>query len=222
MIRIKDTSWDSVINSEYAKDYFKELEKFVDSEYIPPKKTYPHQDLIFNAFELCPFDNVKVVIIGQDPYHGDGQAHGLAFSTMQPYPFPPSLLNIFTEINYDMPYKTIYNGDLTRWAKQGVLLLNSILTIEEGNDVSHSGKGWEKFTDAVIKKLSDEKKDLVFLLWGNLAISKGLIVNKSKHFVLEASHPSNLSAYRGFFGCKHFSQTNTYLSSKGISIINWR
>jgi uracil-DNA glycosylase len=178
--------------------------------------------LIFNAFDLCPFENVKAVIIGQDPYHGKGQAHGLCFSVRDGVAFPPSLINIFKEVESDMGYKPFPTGNLERWAKQGVLLLNATLTVRAHQAGSHQRKGWEEFTDSVIKILNNEKENLVFFLWGAYAQRKGASIDKSKHLVLESVHPSPLSAYNGFFGNRHFSRCNEYLISKGIQAIDWR
>ncbi len=184
-------------------------------------KVYPPAKLIFNAFNLCPFDKVRVVIIGQDPYHGRGQAHGLCFSVPDGVPMPPSLKNIFKEINSDLGLPIPKSGNLEHWARQGVLLLNTTLTVREGSPTSHCGRGWERFTDAVIKKLSDEKEGLVFLLWGRHAKEKGKVIDRSKHLVLEAAHPSPFSATAGFFDCKHFSKTNDYLAARGEKLICW-
>ena len=178
--------------------------------------------LIFNAFDLCPFENVKAVIIGQDPYHGKGQAHGLCFSVRDGVAFPPSLMNIFKEVESDMGYKPFPTGNLGRWASQGVLLLNATLTVRAHQAGSHQRKGWEEFTDSVIRILNNEKENLVFFLWGAYAQRKGASIDKSKHLVLESVHPSPLSAYNGFFGNRHFSRCNEYLISKGIQAIDWR
>ncbi len=183
---------------------------------------YPPAGLIFNAFDLCPFDRVKAVIIGQDPYHGPGQAHGLCFSVRDGVEFPPSLINIFKEIESDLGYKPLPAGNLERWASQGVLLLNATLTVREHMAGSHQGKGWEQFTDAVIRILNREKSNLVFFLWGAYAQKKGESIDREKHLVLESVHPSPLSASRGFFGNRHFSRCNAYLAEKGIEPINWR
>lgn len=184
---------------------------------------YPNPKDIFRSFDMCPFDDVKVVIIGQDPYHGPKQANGLCFAVHTDITVPPSLKNIFKEIESDLGIITDKtNGDLTRWAKQGVLLLNATLTVRASSPGSHQDKGWEIFTDAVIKKLSDEKEKLVFILWGNYAKKKGVVIDRDKHLVLESQHPSPFSAYNGFFGCKHFSKTNQYLKENGFGEIDWR
>jgi len=205
---------------EFKKPYFKELANFVKNEY-KNNNIYPPSKAIFNAFNLCPFSKVRVVVLGQDPYHGKGEAHGLAFSVPDGVNIPPSLKNIYKEIYSDLGISTPKTGNLECWAKQGVLLLNAILTVNADNPASHRKKGWEEFTDAVIKKLSDEKEGLVFLLWGQYAKEKGKIIDNKKHLVLEAPHPSPFSAYSGFFGCKHFSKTNKYLASRGKRPIDW-
>ena len=206
---------------EFEKEYFARLVDFVKEEYRTTT-IYPPGGLIFNAFDLCPFENVKAVIIGQDPYHGKGQAHGLCFSVRDGVAFPPSLMNIFKEVESDMGYKPFPTGNLGRWASQGVLLLNATLTVRAHQAGSHQRKGWEEFTDSVIKILNNEKENLVFFLWGAYAQRKGASIDKSKHLVLESVHPSPLSAYNGFFGNRHFSRCNEYLISKGIQAIDWR
>lgn len=215
-----EASWKEHLNSEFEKSYFKNLVEFVKTEY---KSTtiYPPGKEIFNAFEHCPYNEVKVVILGQDPYHGPGQAHGLCFSVNDNIPFPPSLLNIFKEIENDLGIKRPATGNLTRWAKQGVLLLNATLTVRANLAGSHQGKGWEVFTDQVIKKISDEKGAVVFMLWGAYAQKKAELIDKSKHLILMSAHPSPLSAHRGFLGNKHFSRANNWLKSKGIKEIEW-
>jgi uracil-DNA glycosylase len=218
-VRIEQ-SWKAVLQEEFEKDYFKELTGFVRNEY-KTKATFPPASLIFNAFEQCPFDKVKVVIIGQDPYHGDGQAHGLCFSVNDGVSFPPSLLNIFKEIERDLKIATPTSGNLTRWAQQGVLLLNATLTVQAHMAGSHQGKGWETFTDTVIHKLATEKEHLVFMLWGSYAQKKGAFIDPNRHLVLKSVHPSPLSAYRGFIGNNHFSVTNQYLKEKGETEISW-
>jgi uracil-DNA glycosylase len=215
-----EPSWKEQLNEEFDKEYFIQLTDFVRKEYST-KQVFPSANNIFNAFELCPFDQVKVVIIGQDPYHGIGQAHGLCFSVDDGIAFPPSLLNIFKEIERDLAKPLPKTGNLSQWAKQGVLLLNATLTVEAHKAGSHQGKGWEKFTDAVIRKISDEKDHVVFMLWGNYAQQKGAFIDTSKHLVLKTVHPSPLSAYRGFIGCSHFSLANTYLNSHGLNSITW-
>ena len=215
------SSWQQVLESEYGKPYFQKLISFVKNEYAT-KRCFPLESEIFAAFNHCPFDKVKVVIIGQDPYHGFGQANGLCFSVNDGINFPPSLINIFKEIQSDLGLPIPISGNLERWAEHGVLLLNATLTVRESEAGSHQKKGWETFTDAVIQKISDEKENIVFLLWGGFAKKKGVKINRTKHHVLETGHPSPLSANRGFwFGNKHFSKTNTYLQSLGKETIKW-
>lgn len=215
------SSWQNVLTEEFEKNYFHSLISFVKSEYLS-KKCFPKGSQIFSAFDHCPFDELKVVIIGQDPYHGVGQANGLCFSVNDGIPFPPSLINIFKEIETDLNIPNPKTGNLERWANQGVLLLNATLTVREGEAGSHQGKGWEQFTDAVIQKISTEKENIVFLLWGSFAKQKGSKIDRTKHFVLETGHPSPLSANRGlWFGNKHFSKTNEYLIRKNLKPINW-
>ena len=210
------------IESEFQKPYFLELKRFLDNETTLGKVIYPHQNLIFNAFEQCLLEEIKVVIIGQDPYHGAGQANGLAFSVNVGQKIPPSLRNIYKELKDDVGFEIPTHGDLTAWAKQGVLLLNSVMTVEEGKPGSHQLKGWETFTDAVINKISGENNGIVFLLWGNYAKSKMELIDASKHKIFTAAHPSPLSAYQGFFHCKHFSKTNEYLLQQGKKPISWQ
>ena len=215
-----ESSWYEVLKQEFEKPYFYEIKSFLIQEkrqYI----VYPPSQLIFNAFNLTPFDKVKVVILGQDPYHNVGQAHGLAFSVPNGIMPPPSLKNIFRELQSDIGMPIPTNGNLESWAREGVLLLNSCLTVRANNPASHQGIGWQRFTDAAINALSEKKEHIVFLLWGNYAIAKEKLIDTRKHLVLKTVHPSPLSANRGFFGCRHFSQTNTYLSSNGISPIKW-
>lgn len=213
-------SWKRRLQPEFDKPYFYNLTNFVKEEYS--KHTiYPPGKFIFHAFNTCPFDKVKVVIIGQDPYHEPGQYYGLCFSVLDGVPFPPSLLNIFKEIENDLGKPMPESGRLERWADQGVLLINAILTVRAHQAGSHRGKGWEEFTDAVIKILNDEKENIVFMLWGSYAQRKGAFIDRNRHCVLTAAHPSPLSADRGFFGCKHFSKANQYFKSKGISEIEW-
>jgi uracil-DNA glycosylase len=214
-------SWKPVLNEEFEKPYFKELIDFVKSEY-KTKVCYPKGSQIFSAFDHCHFDEVKVVIIGQDPYHGPNQANGLCFSVNDGIPFPPSLQNIFKEIENDLNIPLPKTGNLERWADQGVFLLNATLTVRQSEAGSHQGKGWEKFTDAVIKQISAEKENVVFLLWGGFAQKKATLIDASKHHILKSGHPSPLSANRGFwFGNKHFSQTNNFLKSKKLKEIEW-
>ncbi|THF47872.1 uracil-DNA glycosylase [Flavobacterium supellecticarium] len=214
-------SWENVLSAEFEKPYFDKLIHFVKTEYAQTR-CYPKGNHIFAAFDRCPFDNVKVVIIGQDPYHGANQANGLCFSVNDGIAFPPSLLNIFKEIETDLGIPFPKSGNLERWADQGVLLLNATLTVRESMAGSHQNQGWETFTDAVIQKVSDEKKDVVFLLWGGFAKKKGAKIDRNRHFVLETGHPSPLSANRGlWFGNKHFSKANAFLQQKGKPPINW-
>lgn len=214
-------SWKNILQSEFEKPYFKDLASFVKSEYS--KHTcYPKGADIFAAFDACSFDDLKVVIIGQDPYHGVGQANGLCFSVHDQISHPPSLINIFKEIETDLGIPYPVSGDLSRWAKQGVLLLNATLTVRAHEAGSHQKQGWEQFTDAVISKISEQKQDVVFLLWGGFAKKKGAKINKSKHHILNSGHPSPLSANRGYwFGNKHFSKANAMLKSIGKSEIDW-
>lgn len=215
-----EESWKRVLGSEFEKEYFKTLRDFIHSEYRN-KIIYPPAKQIFNAFDSCPFESVKVVILGQDPYHEPSQAHGLSFSVLPPCPPPPSLVNIYKEIRSDVGTLVSANGDLTAWSRQGVLLLNATLTVEAHKAGSHQNKGWETFTDSAIKALAENREHLVFMLWGSYAQRKGAFIDRSRHLVLQAPHPSPLSAYRGFFGCKHFSSANAYLISQGLSPIVW-
>ncbi len=215
-----ENSWKELLEDEFEKEYFKNLTDFVRQEY-KTHTIYPPGKDIFKAFDLCPVDNVKVVIIGQDPYHGKGQAHGLCFSVKDGVKIPPSLRNIYKELNDDIGKPIPETGNIEHWAKQGVLMLNAALTVRAGNAGSHQGKGWETFTDAVIEKISNKKENLVFLLWGAYAQRKGQVINPEKHFILKSAHPSPFSAYNGFFGNKHFSKTNEFLKSKGLEEIKW-
>ena len=221
-----DASWQAAIGEEFHKPYMLSLCDFLNQEQVAGKTIYPASPLIFNAFNHTPFDKVRVVIIGQDPYHGDdkgqAQAHGLSFSVPQGIKPPPSLRNIFKEIEADLGIKMSGEGDLTHWAKQGVLLLNATLTVEMANAGSHQKRGWEEFTDAAITALNDHKEGLVFVLWGSYAQKKGEIINNKRHLVLNSPHPSPLSAHRGFFGNHQFSQINAYLSGRGEMPINWQ
>lgn len=215
-----EPSWKERLQEEFDKPYFENLITFVKQEYRS-YRVFPPGNLIFNAFNLCPFDKVKVVLIGQDPYHELGQAHGLCFSVNDGVPFPPSLVNIFKEINTDTGAPVPQSGNLTRWAEQGVLLLNATLTVREHAAGSHQRRGWEDFTDAVIRILSRERDGLVFILWGSYAQSKSYLIDSSRHLILRSAHPSPLSAYRGFFGNHHFSLTNDYLVKQGQNPIEW-
>lgn len=215
-----EESWKKVLQEEFDKEYFASLVDFVRNAY-KTTTVYPKGANIFNAFNLCPFDNVKLVIIGQDPYHEEGQAQGLCFSVPDNVVIPPSLLNIYKELHDDLGIEIPKSGDLTRWAQQGVLLLNATLTVQAHQAGSHQGKGWETFTDAVIKIVSEKRENVVFLLWGAYAIKKSALIDKTKHLILTSPHPSPLSAYRGFFGNKHFSKANNYLREHNILEINW-
>lgn len=215
-----EESWKQRLQPEFEKEYFKTLTDFVREEYAKGP-VYPPGKLIFNAFNLCPFDRVKVVIIGQDPYHGPGQAHGLCFSVNDGVAFPPSLVNIFKEIKSDIGTDMPASGNLTRWAQQGVLLLNATLTVRAHQAGSHQNHGWETFTDAAIRLLAEGKEHLVFILWGAYAQRKGAFIDRNRHLVLTSAHPSPLSAYNGFFGNKHFSRTNDYLTAHGETPIVW-
>lgn len=215
-----DSSWKEHLQQEFDKPYFKELTDFVRQEYSTTE-VFPPARLIFNAFDLCPFDQVKVVIIGQDPYHGPGQAHGLCFSVNDGIQFPPSLKNIFKEIESDLGRPVPASGNLTRWAQQGVLLLNATLTVRAHQAGSHQKRGWETFTDAVIRELATRRDGLVFILWGSYAQKKGAFIDRDRHLVLQSAHPSPLSAYNGFFGNHHFSQANHWLESHGQHPIDW-
>lgn len=215
-----ELGWYKVLKQEFDSDYFKKLKTFLVEEkthYV----VYPPGKQIFNAFNLTPFDSVKVVILGQDPYHNPGQAHGLAFSVPDGIQTPPSLINIYKELHDDIGIPIPKHGNLERWAEEGVLLLNSSLTVRANMAASHSGKGWQQFTDTAIRALSQRKENLVFILWGNHAIAKEPLINAGKHLILKTVHPSPLSASRGFFGCHHFSKTNQYLVEHGKTPINW-
>ena len=215
-----EESWKIRLQTEFEKPYFKKLTDFVRNEY-QQTTIFPPGKFIFNAFNLCPFHQVKVVIIGQDPYHGPGQAHGLCFSVNDGIPFPPSLVNIFKEIKSDLGKEIPTSGNLTRWAEQGVLLLNATLTVRAHQAGSHQRKGWEEFTDAAIRLLAEEREHLVFILWGAYAQKKGAFIDRSRHLVLSSAHPSPLSAWHGFFGNKHFSRANEYLTAQGKTPIQW-
>lgn len=215
-----EPAWKVTLQEVFDQQYFKDLVAFVKKEYAS-KKVYPPGKEIFNAFDHCPIDQVKVVILGQDPYHGPGQAHGLSFSVKQGVAFPPSLQNIFKEIESDVGHPIPESGDLVRWADQGVFLLNATLTVRAHQPGSHQNKGWERFTDEVIRKISETQDGVAFLLWGAYAQRKSLLIDGNKHLVLKSPHPSPLSAYRGFFGCKHFSKANDYLMKRGQVPIAW-
>lgn len=214
-------SWKFIVENEFEKPYFEELTKFVNQEYSTCK-CFPEENKIFEAFNLCDFSDLKVVIIGQDPYHGKGQAHGLCFSVNDGISHPPSLNNIFKEIQTDLNIPCPASGNLERWARQGVLLLNATLTVRESEAGSHQNKGWEQFTDAIISEISENCENVVFLLWGGFAKKKGSKIDANKHYILTTGHPSPLSANRGYwFGNKHFSKVNDFLKNKDISVINW-
>jgi uracil-DNA glycosylase len=212
--------WKEILNAEFSKPYFEELVKFVKEEYAS-REIYPKGSNIFRAFDKCPLDKLKVVIIGQDPYHGPGQANGLCFSVGEGVPFPPSLQNIFKEVQSDIGTPIPESGELDRWAEQGVLMLNAVLTVRAHEAASHAGRGWEHFTDAVVRAIAERKEGVVYMLWGSYAQKKGAIADPRRNLILRAVHPSPLSAYRGFFGCKHFSQANDYLRSIGKEPIIW-
>jgi len=215
-----EEGWKKILWEEFRSPWFSELKEFLVQE-TSSHKIYPPGKLIFNAFQHTPFNNVKVVILGQDPYHGTGQAHGLSFSVPPGIKAPPSLVNIFKELQTDLEIPVPTHGNLESWADQGVLLLNATLTVRAGEAGSHQKHGWEKFTDAVIEKISQQKDAVVFLLWGRFAQAKETLVDGDKHLVLKAAHPSPFSAYNGFFGCRHFSKANDYLEQKGIDTVNW-
>lgn len=216
-----DESWEKALKEEFSKEYMLDLKKFLLKELNEGKTIYPHGSDIFSAFNHTPFDQVKVVVIGQDPYHGPNQAHGLCFSVRPGIVAPPSLKNIFIELHNDLGVSPPHHGCLSHWADQGVLLLNAVLTVEKGRAASHQGKGWEVFTDKVVEVLNDQREDLVFLLWGSPAQRKCRNINTKRHYVLKSPHPSPLSAYRGFLGCRHFSKTNEFLKSVGKKPIDW-
>ncbi|PIE41130.1 MAG: uracil-DNA glycosylase [Gammaproteobacteria bacterium] len=220
--RVKiEASWKQRLSAEFQKDYMKHLRAFLLQEKKAGKVIYPKGEEYFNAFNLTPFEKVKVVIIGQDPYHGPNQAHGLCFSVQPGVPFPPSLKNMFKEIHDELGLPIPSHGCLTHWAEQGVLLLNAVLTVEQSKAAAHQGKGWETFTDAVIHKVNDELNNVVFLLWGSYAQKKASFIDTSRHCVLKSPHPSPLSAHRGFFGNGHFKKCNEYLEAKGLAPIDW-
>ncbi|MBR7170563.1 MAG: uracil-DNA glycosylase [Alistipes sp.] len=214
------SDWKELLREEFDKPYFEELVQFVREEYAT-HRIYPRGSNIFRAFDKCPFEQLKVVIIGQDPYHGPGQANGLCFSVGDGVPFPPSLRNIFQEVASDIGTPIPASGNLDRWAEQGVLLLNAVLTVREHEAASHAGRGWEQFTDAVVRAIATRKEGIVYLLWGSYAQRKGAMADPARNCILKAVHPSPLSVYRGFFGCRHFSRANEYLLSQGKTPINW-
>ena len=220
-IQIND-SWKAVLADEFNKPYFSELRQFLQNEKNAEKTIYPPGSLIFNAFNSTPFDKVRVVILGQDPYHGAGQAHGLCFSVQHGVKPPPSLVNIYKELKSDVGFEIPNHGNLQKWTTQGIFLLNAILTVEANQPASHQKSGWQEFTNAVIEKLSKEKEGLIFFLWGSFAQQKAVLIDESKHTILKAPHPSPFSAHTGFFGCKHFSKTNEILKSKGEEVIDWQ
>ncbi len=221
-VKIED-SWKEVLRSEFSQPYFLQIVTFLKTERATGKVIYPPGSVIFNAFWQTPFDNVKVVLLGQDPYHGAGQAHGLSFSVQAGIKPPPSLINIYKEIQSDLGISMPDNyGNLTTWAQQGVLLLNAVLTVRAGEPGSHAKCGWTNFTDAVIQKISNEKRNVVFLLWGKYAQEKQILIDETRHYVLKAAHPSPYSADKGFFGCKHFSKTNKILMENGLDPIDWK
>jgi uracil-DNA glycosylase len=216
-----EASWKEALKNEFAASYFASLKEFLLEEKI--KFTiYPPGKLVFNAFDQTPFDNVRVVILGQDPYHSPGQAHGLCFSVPPGVAHPPSLMNIYKELKNDLGIQIPRHGNLEKWAQQGVLLLNATLTVRANQAGSHQGKGWEQFTDSVIKKISEERAGIVFLLWGKYAQAKETLIDQNKHYILKAAHPSPLSAYNGFIGCRHFSKTNDLLIRHGLQPIDWK
>lgn len=217
-----ESSWKEALKDEFQKSYFEQIVMSLKHEKASGKTIYPPGNLIFNAFDKTPFDNVKVVILGQDPYHGPGQAHGLCFSVQKGVKPPPSLVNIYKEMNTDLGIPIADTGDLTPWADNGVLLLNAMLTVRAGEPASHSKIGWENFTDAVIKRLSDTKEGLVFLLWGKFAQDKQVLIDATKHYILKAAHPSPFSVDKGFYGCRHFSKTNEILVKQGKEPVNWQ
>lgn len=218
-----EASWKEVLKQEFSKSYFQQIVTFLKTERIQRKTIYPPGSQIFNAFELTPFNRVKVVLLGQDPYHGAGQAHGLCFSVQDGVPPPPSLINIYKEIEADLGMgMSARTGNLTKWGQQGVLLLNAFLTVRANEPLSHSKIGWEEFTNTVITRISELKTGVVFLLWGKFAQNKQVLIDETRHFVLKAAHPSPFSADKGFFGCRHFSRTNELLIQQGLDPIDWK
>ncbi len=222
MLKILNKSWENIFVEESKKEYFQKLEKFVEAEYLT-KKIYPPKDEIFNLFEHINFENIKVVILGQDPYHGEGQGNGIAFSVKRNIKIPPSLKNIYKEISAEYnEFKIPEHGDLTGWVEQGVFLLNTVLTVEEGLANSHAKKGWEEFTDNIIRKINEKNQPVVFMLWGNPAKKKKSLITNSQHLILETSHPSPLGVHKGFAGCGHFKKVNEFLEQNNIQKINWQ
>ncbi len=220
--RIKlEPGWKKQMLPEFEQPYMQELRAFLSQRKKADAIIYPPRDQMFNAFNATPFDQVKVVILGQDPYHGAGQAHGLCFSVQAGVPIPPSLRNIYAELGTDLAFEAPDHGHLQAWAEQGVFLLNSVLTVENGNAGAHQGKGWERFTDAAVRALAEQREGIVFMLWGSYAHKKGQFIDRSKHCVLRSPHPSPLSAYRGFLGCRHFSKANAWLEEKGLGAVDW-
>jgi uracil-DNA glycosylase len=219
---LKETSWIGALENEFDEPYMQKLELFLNEEISKGKTIYPQENDIFNALNFVPLDQVKVIILGQDPYHGQGQFHGLSFSVKPGIPIPPSLRNIYKELNSDLSISPVKHGYLKEWCDQGVLLLNTTLTVEQSLAGSHYKKGWEKFTDSIIRIINQNNPQVVFLLWGSPSRMKKTLINKSKHLILEAPHPSPLSAYRGFFGCRHFSQANDFLKKHNMSAIDWQ
>jgi uracil-DNA glycosylase len=217
-----ESSWKEALKDEFQKSYFEQIVMFLKHEKALGKTIYPQGNQIFNAFDKTPFDNVRVVILGQDPYHGPGQAHGLCFSVQKGVKPPPSLVNIYKEMNADLGIPIAQTGDLTPWAENGVLLLNAILTVRDGEPASHSKIGWETFTDAVIRTISNKKEGVVFMLWGKFAQDKQVLIDGTQHYILKAAHPSPFSADKGFFGCKHFSKANELLIRQGKEPVNWQ
>lgn len=222
MNKLISSSWKPILEKEFSKPYFKTIEVFVENEKKQGKTIYPSEKNIFAAFNFSDFESLKVVILGQDPYHGPNQAHGLSFSVPKGEKIPPSLKNIYKELATDLDFTIPNHGNLEAWAKQGVLLLNAVLTVNASEAASHKKAGWEKFTDHIIETISKEKEHIVFILWGNFAIKKAHFIDEKKHLILKAIHPSPLSAHRGFFGCKHFSKTNRFLKQKEIKPIEWQ
>lgn len=216
-----EAGWKEILKTEFSRDYFQQIAAFLKTEKVQGKTIYPPGGLIFNAFDKTPFNKVKVVILGQDPYHGPGQAHGLCFSVPDGVPPPPSLVNIYKELHADIGLQIAKTGNLTKWAENGVFLLNAVLTVRANEPASHSKTGWMEFTDAVIRKISAEKTGVVFLLWGKFAQEKQVLIDETRHHVLKAAHPSPFSADKGFFGCRHFSKTNALLAKRGIDPIDW-